>query len=165
MFYTSSGTGQFTEGNDPFWTLAGYVVDDNKSSYPDGGTKDAYWYEMISDGIPFDILDCTKYAIDEFTPTALVSANSLSIAHSLGDVPRIVRLIPKSTVSGQYYGSIADFYGSRLDDYMNSVYGYCNVIKNSGKSSNSLIASVTEESVKFNSYYFEPITYALITVG
>lgn len=80
-----------------------FVVSDNESAYPDGGTQDGYWYEKL---VEVDILykgfaelkGYSKIAKDTF-----IYSNDLSIStsdssptkfsHSLGETPKAVMVI------------------------------------------------------------------------
>lgn len=148
-FYTSSGTGQFTEGSEPFWTFAGYVVDNKESAYPDGSVQGEYLYEKIT------LLDLgwTKCAIDYITPTSNISlsSNSNPISHSLGVPPKYVHIkalddftnstsilfllkyvgcfSPDGSFSGYnaryrtYSGDSSSFYGLKVTETSIYIYG------------------------------------------
>lgn len=76
-------------------TFEGFVVSDNESTYPDGGTQDGYWYEKVVEGIPVPA-GINKFAIDKFTFTSDTHANNMKIAHSLGEVPLFAFIVAGS---------------------------------------------------------------------
>ena len=46
VFYANTKTGSFTYGGTSYGSIfQNYVVSDDVSAYPDGGTQDGYWYE------------------------------------------------------------------------------------------------------------------------
>ena len=69
-----------------------FVVSDNSSAYPDSGTQDGYWYEKIS--------NVSKVEVGTITLTS--SASSLTINHSLGEVPDIVIVYTKKSTDSSY---------------------------------------------------------------
>ena len=68
-------------------TFVDYVVDNNESKYPDGGTQDGYWYEKVVEGVA---------GIDFGEVTLASTAASVTVSHKLGTVPSWVALIPKT---------------------------------------------------------------------
>ena len=68
-------------------TFVDYVVDNNESKYPDGGTQDGYWYELF---------DLKSFGIDFGEVTLASTAESVTVSHNLGTVPSWVALIPKT---------------------------------------------------------------------
>lgn len=82
-----------------------FVVSNSESAHPDGGTQDGYYYERVSEGIPFPD-GYTKFAVDKITPAS--DKEKISVNHSLGDLPRIILLtvaedIPEPSSSTRYY--------------------------------------------------------------
>lgn len=77
-----------------------FVVADNASAYPDGGTQGGYWYEKVVEGVPLTgILGMQKIAVDYFTKTTDRYLSADPITHSLGAVPTMVFIMP---VAGSY---------------------------------------------------------------
>ena len=164
-FYTSSGTGQFAEGSEPFWTFAGYAVNDNESAYPDGGTQDGYWYEKEID---LSALGWTKCATDYITPSSNISlsSNSNPISHSLGVPPKYV-----------YIKALGDFTNNTsimfLLEYVGcfspdgSFSGYNAKYRTySGDSSSYYSLKVTETSIYISGTTLKSgIKYQITTVG
>lgn len=72
-----------------------YVVSDDETAYPDGGTQGGYWYEKVVEGVPLTgILGMQKIAVDYFTPTADTYLSGITLTHSLGAVPTTVFIMP-----------------------------------------------------------------------
>lgn len=94
--YTYSGTKTISEEIKIFME---YVVSDSPTAYPDGGTQDGYWYEKVADGLPLELLGCTKYAIDTFTSSTRSLSNKTNIPHSLGEKPKIIILTAVDFIS------------------------------------------------------------------
>lgn len=63
-----------------------YVVDNNESKYPDGGTQDGYWYELF---------DLKSFGIDFGEVTLASSATPVTVNHNLGVTPSTVAIFPK----------------------------------------------------------------------
>ena len=171
-FYTSSGTGQFAEGNDPFWTLVGYVVDDNKSSYPDGGTQDGYWYEKVVEGIPLSQLGFTKFAIDTVKYTSRTPCKNYPINHSLGEKPKIAILLPDITgyASGVSNNDVIGF--AALKGYDGNIMesdcyiAYCYSSSVRGVTTTAIFTESTAQISESSTYYFgKNITYTLLTMA
>ena len=71
----------------------GYIVSDKETAYPDGGEKDGYWYEKVSEGITPEMFGCTKMVVDTYTPTANIQMGSVTLIHSLGVIPRLLIIV------------------------------------------------------------------------
>lgn len=72
-----------------------FVVSDDPTAYPDGGTQGGYWYEKVVEGVPLTgILGMQKIAVDYFTPTADTYLSGITLTHSLGAVPTTVFIMP-----------------------------------------------------------------------
>ena len=77
-----------------------FVVADNASAYPDGGTQGGYWYEKVVEGIGLESFGYTKYAVDKFARTdSYPYLKSCPINHSLGEIPRFVYVIANASVT------------------------------------------------------------------
>ena len=82
-------------------TFVDYVVDNNESKYPDGGTQGGYWYERMKEGITPEMFGCTKMAIDNVTYSSDQSGDrwdGLRVNHSLGTVPKFSILLANGNV-------------------------------------------------------------------
>lgn len=83
----------------------GFVVSNNASEYPNGGTQDGYWYELVIDGLDLSLIGCTKCAVDKFTVTA--NTYSQDIAHSLGEKPKLAIITASKKVNAAGSNQIA----------------------------------------------------------
>ena len=166
-FYTSSGTGQFTEGSDPFWTFAGYAVDNVENKYPDGGTQNGKWYEYFINGLPLETFGCTKYAIDKFSFSADTSL-STTIYHNLGTTPTRAFIIGDVTSSGySERGYLIDSYYTK--SYGSNCYYYYCVWESFIKSTKYAVSNwvLSDNTVKQGGscYYRAGVEYTLITMA
>lgn len=164
-FYTSSGAGQFTEGSDPFWTTAGYAVDDSESAYPDGGTQDGYWYEKELD---LSALGWTKCATDYITPSSNISLSSSSnpISHSLGVPPKYVHIKALNDfTNGTSTPFLLEYVGCFSPD--GALSGYRAKYRTySGDNSNAYSLKTTEDSIYISGTTLKSgIKYQITTVG
>lgn len=92
-----------------------YVVSDDESQYPDGAVHtDGYYYERVSEGITPQMFGCTKMAVDTYTPTSNIALDSISIPHSLGEIPKIFFILAEKKITAENYA------------YINYVSGYKN---------------------------------------
>ena len=64
-----------------------FVISDEESAYPDGGTQDGYWYEKVVEGV-------TGIEIYNVTPTS--NTTTITINHNLGVAPSKVFVMSKS---------------------------------------------------------------------
>ena len=85
-----------------------YVVSDNPTAYPDGGTKDGYWYEKVVEGVA---------GIDFGEVTLASTATSVTVNHNLGVVPSWVALIPKILSSPSPNEIVENINGKVLYNY------------------------------------------------
>ena len=98
-----------------------FVVSDSSSSYPDFGTQDGYWYEKIS--------NVSK--VDVGTITLTSSTSSLTINHSLGEIPDFVLVYCTSRVSSSYTQGATTFIGITTKGELlkkTTAYDYTNTI-------------------------------------
>ena len=76
-----------------------FVVSDQSTAYPDGGTQDGYWYEKLMEGIDLkSLLGYTKLAVDRFTFASSTSCTT-TVSHSLGVVPKFILLMTQDTIT------------------------------------------------------------------
>ena len=76
-----------------------FVTADNENSYPNGGTQDGYWYELVEEGITLDSIGITRYAVDTFTFASNTPANGTQISHSLGEIPKLAIVVSEFTTT------------------------------------------------------------------
>ena len=81
-----------------------FVVSDNSSAYPDSGTQDGYWYEKIP-----NVPNVAKVEVGTITLTSPTA--SLTINHSLGEIPDFVLVYCRSRVSSSYTQGATTFIG------------------------------------------------------
>ena len=67
-------------------TFVDYVVDNNESKYPDGGTQGGYWYEKVVEGVA---------GIDYGEVTLASAVTSVTVNHNLGVTPSAAAIFPK----------------------------------------------------------------------
>ena len=80
-------------------TFVDYVVDNNESKYPDGGTQDGYWYERLN----------PKCENGQLTLTS--TTQTLTLSHSLGTKPKaVVVSMEGATSSNRKYYIIYYYY-------------------------------------------------------
>lgn len=95
----------------------GYVVSNNESAYPDGGTQDGYYYARVSEGVT---------GID-FGEVTVSSTTDLTVSHNLATIPSKVMLIQKNVSNYGTGYNIAQMYpvwnGSYDNGYLRA-YGY-----------------------------------------
>lgn len=75
-----------------------FVVSDDPTAYPDGGTQGGYWYEKVVEGVDLSTFGITKVAVDEIVPTSDIPS-SADITHSLGDTPKYLIIATGETIS------------------------------------------------------------------
>ena len=104
-------------------TFLDYVVSDKETAYPDGGEKDGYWYERVSDGIDLEKLGCTKFEEGSFTPSKDITAK-YTINHSMGVIPKyfIVWTDGTKTTNTNYVKATAGYVSMANDS--NYAYGH-----------------------------------------
>lgn len=81
-----------------------FVVSDNSTTYPDGGTQDGYWYEKVVEGIPLPD-GFSKFAVDKFVYSSKTTIANNSISHSLGEKPKLAIIISSEYAKGGWSGS------------------------------------------------------------
>lgn len=120
-------------GYAPTYTFIDYIVSDKETAYPDGGEKGGYWYEKVSEGITPEMLGCSKMAVDTYTPTANTQLGTVTLNHSLGEIPRLVIITSnnmESYIAGIYTTTIklsfiSNWHGTTLTQFS------CGALKNS----------------------------------
>ena len=152
-----------------------FVVSEQSTAYPDGGTQDGYWYEKVVDGLDLSLFGCTKYAVDKFTFSSNTTYKT-TVNHSLGEIPkftfiigpeeypsgtntsiRVWRLIAQDSYFISYGGYIGrfsfnkftdvDMYSSELNKYLNRTASTININNDDSQS------------------YFAGVEYTLITMA
>ncbi len=120
-------------------TFIDFVVSDNASAYPDGGTQGGYWYEKVVGGADLvQSFGYTKYAIDKFTLSSEIAVKyeTCYINHSLGEKPsfafltsvgvktdyRVTGGISKK-LTGKTHSTKRGFYLSDSKELEESLYG------------------------------------------
>ena len=98
------------EGGD----FVAFVTADNEDSYPNGGTQDGYWYELVEEGI-------TGIDIGEITPSGDVT--SLTVPTKLTTLPSAFLIYTKSRSAGEY--EIGVLFTTNHD--VSASYGYYGV--------------------------------------
>ena len=137
-----------------------FVVSDDPTTYPDGGTQGGYWYEKVVEG---------KAGVDIvfFTPTEDVL--TATVAHTLGKMPSNVAVCRVKGNSLDYSANhvlcAADTAVSAYNNskYYGAAYSYSSA---SGITSNEL--SFTENLIAYASKYYRleaGVTYAFIAIG
>ena len=153
-----------------------FVVSDQSTAYPDGGTQDGYWYEKVVEGV--DLLTAmgyTKIAVDKFTFTSRTPANSSKkISHSLGVEPKSVLLLSPLTYSKMQESDILNGsyqnFSESSPTILSGSFLYANSNSGDFKSANGYVYLVSEETTTklyfSSSYYFKAgIEYTLITMA
>ena len=155
-------------------TFVDYVVDNNESKYPDGGTQDGYWYERVMEGI--DILSYggfTKCAVDKFTFTTRSSLNSTTIPHSLGEKPRWFVIFAKTESDVEHDLLYASYYRPSSQTILGFSHYYLRNGSSTSSTGNSGTLNMDEtqitrliQSGESSSYkYGAGIEYTLITMA
>lgn len=67
--------------------IVDYVVADDAEAYPNGGTQDGYWYELVEEGLR---------GIDYGTVTLTSTATSITVEHNLKSIPSYAIIINNS---------------------------------------------------------------------
>ena len=78
-------------------TVLGYVLSSDSKAYPDGGTQDGFWYEMMG-------TDEAEAAVEIVSTTSASERTSVTIAHSMGD--RAIAIVGLRTDSNRDYSSV-----------------------------------------------------------
>ena len=143
-------------------TFVDYVVDNNESKYPDGGTQDGYWYERGL-GIDLSALGCTKAVTEKITPSSRTS----KIYHSLGITPKIVIVTTESTAVGQYYtqGFIVARFSLKTAAEELLLGGAFDYPSGASDISNHNVSSLTSEYIDIGEYFAAGVEYIVTTIG
>lgn len=155
------------------FTVEAYVVSDDVTKYPNGGTLDGYWYELMEmPGFTPKLFGCTKFAVDTFSYTNNTSITTKrNISHSLGVKPKIAFICgnPQFTTSEYviYEGSIYQIPESN-NSYVNFYTKHTTnapVQFNSSLTTN-VLTSTTVSIQSGNTLYFEAgVEYTLVTMA
>ena len=155
-----------------------YVVSDKETAYPDGGEKDGYWYERVSEGITPEMFGCTKMAIDTYIPSSNIKIDEQEIPHSLGIIPRAIIMVADRDTY-QYTGDYCQFvfytinkdnkaYGNMLRTYpeYNQKYvdGMSGVSRYVTKTNFKWDVSIAQNS-NYPPSYKSGVTYTIYTFG
>lgn len=116
-----------------------FVVSDDPTAYPDGGTQGGYWYEKVVEGTDLvQSFGYTKYAIDKFTLSSEIAVKyeTCYINHSLGEKPSFAFLTSvgvktdyrvtggiSKMLTGKTYSTKRGFYLSDSQEIEESLYG------------------------------------------
>lgn len=138
-------------GWDAVHTFVNYVVSDKETAYPDGGEKDGYYYEKVSD---VKVASGTISLSTSITTTT----KSINIEHGLGKTPTKFAIMPISTE----FNSSKTLCAMGIDDtiireYYNidSYYGYFQSI-------NKSILTMNETNITIPCYISGYTTYGWI---
>ena len=143
-------------------TFVDYVVDNNESKYPDGGTQDGYWYERGL-GIDLSALGCTKAVTEKITPSSRTS----KIYHSLGVTPKIVIVTTESTAVGRYetQGFIVAPFSLKTSAAESLLGGTFDGYSGSRDISNHSVSSLTSEYIDIGEFFTAGVEYIVTTIG
>lgn len=107
-------------------TFIKYVASDDSTKYPDGGTQNGFWYELVKD-VP-DVLTpslYTRVAVDKITYQSDTELSDITLNHSLGTYPLIAILMGKpAPKSNQNTVITAVALFSKDYKYPNTTYQY-----------------------------------------
>lgn len=93
----------------------GFVVDDDNSAYPDGGTQDGFYYEKVS---------ASSFEVDFGEVTVASSTNKIIISHSLGNTPTNAVLMAENESSNAINATLYPRkYNDTYTKSMQSIYG------------------------------------------
>ena len=150
-----------------------FVVSDQSTAYPDGGTQDGYWYEtVIKDAVDLlSLVGCTKMAVDKVTFSSRRTLKAAgSISHSLGEQPKIIIVLSpyrKTTTTNNVIEMLL-MHG----DYTSAISYYgCQIHTTSTAGNfNATTAGLTVDTSTIISYdtlyYFEAnVEYTIITAA
>ena len=119
------------------------------------------------EGMPPELLGCTKYAVDKFTYSENTQASTVEIVHSLGEIPKYAFIIPSSVdvASLTYIGYVlsGSFIGTPT-----SAYAILETIANNGNvGSVDCYGTYSANTVliKASYYYLSGVEYTLITMA
>ena len=74
-------------------SFEGFIVSDNESTYPDGGTQGKYWYEKVVEGVS---------GINYGEITLSSDTKSVTIEHNLNCIPSFAVLVPTDVSLERY---------------------------------------------------------------
>ena len=146
-----------------------YIVSDNASAYPDGDVQNGYYYEKVE---PIaDILTCGYYrriAIDEFTPTSVVSYPT--IPHSLGEIPKafiILSMDNTNTTNCLVSAFCVNNKNNLYPNMVNNLYDSSGNLKSEHSSYSTLTSTEIEPSFASSGSKIMKggITYKIITIA
>lgn len=153
-------------------TFLDFVVSDNASAYPDGGSQGGYWYEKVVEGA--DLLGAmgfTKMAVDTFTFSSR-TALSIFLNHSLGEKPKFAMIMSSNTPTAASDANLA----LALECTNNSAYYTAIRMLNSSSKTYMAAYSVsdarTTDTIAFlggsyggTTYFTAGVKYTLITMA
>lgn len=94
--------------------LKEYVVSENNTEYPNGGTKGGYWYEKLVESV-----------IDHGTVTPSKNTNAITIRHKLGVVPSHVLIyVPNANLQISSWTSMVANFDFIANRSIGSLAGY-----------------------------------------
>lgn len=93
-----------------------YVVSDDPNAYPDGGLQNGCWYERVED----------LSVIDYGFITNPSQANSITVEHSLGVVPKHSILVGLKTVTASRTLVATDLFSAYYSGFHNADYAVAN---------------------------------------
>ena len=147
-----------------------FVVSDQSTAYPDGGTQDGYWYERVVEGITPEMFGYTKYAVDGFT--LAVNSKNFTVAHSLEEVPKIAIIVSEDDADTQWHTTkeITIFLQYNYYSYIQELKRYsgsdASYATNAGKySSNYVAPTTTAVSIYAPNNILSGKSYTLITMA
>lgn len=143
-----------------------YVASDDSTAYPNGGTKNGYWYELIEDTL--DILTpsiYTRVAVDKVTYQSDTELSDITLKHSLGNYPLMAILIgkpnPKSN-QNTLITAVALF--SKDYKYPNTTYQYYGTSGEISSSCEFSSIAATTTTLKMNGVALQAnVEYTLFT--
>ena len=145
----------------------GYIVSDKETAFPDGGEKDGYWYERVSDGITPEMFGCTKMAVDKYTFASQTNL-ATGIPHSLGVAPKYVFIFSYLTDLPTSSSYLIEYYGRRAVNNGGATEGWM-IYSSSGKWQQTTMGFVITQSIlKTNASYYYWLTgveYTVITMA
>lgn len=110
-FLSNSGSGTFETNGNEYFIYCGYVVADNETAYPDGGTQDGYYYERVKEsakyGMFFDKVDATGMPIEAHFKFINIAKNMFYLATNGNSLASCEKLIIEAQSVGEY--SFRDF--------------------------------------------------------
>ena len=163
---SASGT-NFVEGTnyETFGDFVGYVVSSDEATYPNGGEKDGYWYELVKDELRPEMLGFTKMAVDKFTFTSRV-VGSTALNHSLGEFPEMYILVSDNQSTVNYdMRKAAGICGSQssIKSARGGYIMYYNGELRYGSAGSSTDASVIRVGESSACYFTAGVEYTLYT--